>query len=144
MMRRLAIVVAVLGALAPGCGADSAAPTQEAIAAEAETLPPGATEKMRSFREEEIGRDVDGGEIRTPARLTRRVVLDDAMTPAEIVGFHARHLEPDGWAARPSSENQEAFERKIGGRLHTVLIEVGAGSQPVEEYVVYYTVGLRE
>lgn len=143
-MRRLAVVVAVLGALAPGCGADSATPTQEDIAAEAKTLPPGATEEMRSFRDEEVGRYVDGGEIRTPARLTRRVSLDDAMTPAEIVAFHARHLEPDGWASRPSAANHEAFERKIDGRLHTVLLEVGTGSQPVEEYVVYYTIGLRE
>lgn len=143
-MRRLAIVVAVLGALALGCGAHSATPTQEDIAAGAETLPHGATEKTRSFREEEIGRSIDGGEIRTPARLTRRVALDGAMTPAEIVAFHAGHLEPAGWAARPSSENHAAFGRKIDGRLHTVLIEVGTGSKPVEEYGVYYTIGLRE
>lgn len=143
-MRRLAIVVVLLGALALGCGAHSATPTQEDIAAEAEALPPGATETMRSFRDEEIGRSVDGGEIRTPARLTRRVALDDAMTPAEIVAFHARHLEPHGWAARPSSENHAAFGRKINGRLHTVLIEVGTGSKSVEEYGVYYTIGLRE
>jgi hypothetical protein len=143
-MRRLAIVLVLLGAPALGCGAHSAAPTQEDIAVEAEALPPGATETMRSFRDEEIGRSVDGGEVRNPARLTRRVALDDAMTPAEIVAFHARHLEPQGWAARPSSENHAAFGRKIDGRLHSVLIEVGTGSKPVEKYGVHYTIGLRQ
>lgn len=142
-MRRVAVVVVVLGALAPGCGADAATPAQEDIAAEAETLPPGATEETRSFREEEVGRNVDGGEIRTPARLTRRVSLDDAMRPEEIVAFHARQLEPAGWVARPSSANHEAFEQKIDDRLHRVLIEVGPGSHPIDDYVFYYTIGLR-
>lgn len=142
MTRLVGLVVAGL-LLATSCES-STGPTEDDLLEDAAELTyPGATETSRSFRDEDGGRNVDGGEIRVAARLTRELDLDAPTPSADLVAFYDDELTAAGWTAQAhSSDNAAEWENEVEGRRHSYRVEIGTGSGPLDSYTTYYTIDM--
>lgn len=140
MTRLLGLVVAGL-LLVTACES-STGPIEDDFLAEAVELTyPGSTETSRSFRAEDRGRYIDGGEIRVSARSTRRFDLEPVARTEDLVAFYDDELTSAGWRAQAhSSDNAAEWEIEIDGRRHAYRVGIGIGAEFLDHYTIAYTI----
>jgi hypothetical protein len=141
--RSTALAVAALLAvgLLPACQQDG--PTESDLPPEAGLTYPGASQVSRTFRGEGSGRSVDGTDLASAARLSRRLRLPAGVTQGQVFTWYTEQLAPLGWRPDPPAVNAADFSRTVGNRRH--VYRVGGGRAPdevLDAYSVTYSIGL--
>jgi hypothetical protein len=138
---RLGASIAVL-AVAAGCafiGGDDLPTTGDALPA-LELTHPAAHEIERHVNEPDSGRNVDGGVIANPLRITRELMLDEPISGRDLFDWYRGRLTEDGWASAAEAYDLLIFQRLVEERFHSVILRAARDASGVTAFTVEYAI----
>ena len=57
--------------------------------------------------------------------------------------FYQRTLGAAGWELRDRDVGDFFMAKRVGNRLHSVFVEAASGDEPLTEFELQYTIGLK-
>jgi hypothetical protein len=141
---RLGALTAVL-AVAAGCsligGGDDLPTTDDALPV-LELTHPGSHETERRVSEPDSGRNVDGGVIANPLRITREMTLDEPISGRALFDWYRQRLTDEGWHFVYEEEEHLDFDRVVEDRFHSVVLRAARDAPEVTAFTVEYVISV--